>query len=185
MFGGQSDLLPGLLVIPAAVVAGLAAILLGDEAWAVLVAGGLGLAALGCWWLWHARQSQRWARATGVIESSAIGEYSVAVSEISRRTYFFPEVVFTYTARGRQFSSTRAALDTKSIWSPDRKVIERMMQQISPGTEVSVYVRPGKPDIAVIFPGLSAHRRSHYLALLVAGILLAALGYGVYVLNRA
>lgn len=185
MFGGNSDLLSGALVLPAAAFAGLVVVLLGGEAWLVLVAGGAGLAGLGAYWLWHARQSQRWTRTTGVIESSTISEYSVAVSKISRQTYFFPEVVFTYTAHGRPFSSTRAALDTRSIWSPDKKFIERMVQQFPPGAEVSVYVRPGKPDVAVIFPGLSAHRRSHYLALLVAGILLAALGYGVHVLNSA
>ncbi len=179
------DVLRGLLLL--ACVAGIMIVvmLLDSVAFSILVIGGAALAAFAGHRLSRGRASLDWPRTTGTISTTRIAERSVADSGHMRRTYFYPEIEFTYALDGRERSSARVALDPKSVWSPDRRTVEALVADLVPDARVTVYVDPRRPDLAVVFPGLSAQRRSHYVAVTLAGLLIAAAGVGVWRLTVA
>lgn len=166
------------IVVAFTAIAG-AVLLLHGSSWMVLIVVGGALAGYGAVRLVQTLGSRNWRKTTGTIDSAEIGEYSLSESQYRRQTYYYPIIVFSFQLGARQIQSRNAAADLRSHWSPDKAEIESAMKQYEAGNTVTVYVNPRRPSHSVLWPGLSRYRRSHYLAILVGGILLFLVGCAV------
>jgi hypothetical protein len=177
MYLEKTELLPAFLVLLSAVILGAAVLFLGPASWLVPTLSGLAMAGYGSYRLYRGTDSKKWSTTSGTIQAASMAEYTVAESEYSRCTYYYPEVRYSYVVGDQACSGNRVAMDVKSIWHADRQKAEQLMAQYAAGRAVTVHFKPEKPEDSVLVPGLSSYRMSHYAAIAVGGLLVAGIGY--------
>jgi len=133
-----------------------------------------------------ARQMDRWPSAAGQMLRSEVrtetqyidGNYgSEAVLSFS------PEVEYEYQYQGHSYRSRKLIL-VNVHWS--REQLEQTLARYPTGSQVTVWVNPNQPEMAVLERGEQEHRRRYLLAPIVAtAFLLLGLGglLGMYLLR--
>lgn len=131
-------------------------------------------------------RAKHWTPVTAEIISLSEG-YKEVVIAYSSFKHYFPVVQYRYVFAGKQYFSGRASLHIQDIWvcevdgwgraTSDEKKIWHKWRVNEP---IQVFVDPRKPQRSVIERGMPKVRRSHYLALIVSGIL--CLGFFVVII---
>ncbi len=126
------------------------------------------------------REQANWIETTASLKRISECEEEVAVSEVGRVRYFYPEIDYEYAVDDRSFESSVVCFEKESVWMPEvsdwgdpipRE--DRWWSSLEPGDELPVYVNPRNPAEAVLIRDAGKARRSHHLALLTGGALLA------------
>lgn len=140
---------------------------------ALLVVKGLGS-------LLQYREQANWTEFEGKVISVSEREEEVAISKVSRLKYFYPEIEYEYVADGVTRRGKRVAFEKESLWVPEfddwgdpLAEEKKWWLPLQPGDEVPVYVNPHNRDESVLIKDVSKARRSHHLALVAGGVLLA------------
>jgi len=96
--------------------------------------------------------------------------------------YYYPVVSYTYEVDGAMYASMRVCFEKENVWRPavddwgGRNQMDGFFwSEWAEGSVIDVYVRPGSPRESVIVRDLSRKRRSHHLAILLAGVLVITL----------
>lgn len=144
-----------------------------ERAWVLGLAIGIGLSAHGLISLRRAARVRSWLRAPARVLSTSVGEVAVP-GRVSMHTHYHPVVEFEYaTTRGR-FTARGYAIPEEDPLSLDPDDVRALLHPYPDGAEISVYVSPDDHTRAVVHPGLSRRRRSHYIAEVVGGLLVCA-----------
>lgn len=92
--------------------------------------------------------------------------------------YYYPEVEYEYVANGSIRLGKTVALEKENVWVPEVNAWgdptsdeSRWWLSLQLGDELPVYLNPRNEFEAVLVKDVSSSSRSHYLALLVSGIL--------------
>jgi Protein of unknown function (DUF3592) len=145
-------------------------------AWMLPAGIGLGLLAVGAHKLARARTVRDWLRAPARIAAASVEQvYVGGATHIEYR----PQVSFRYSWADREYESQRLTIANEDFRHHERQRAERLLAEYPVGAEHSAFVDPGNHAFAVLRANISAHRRSHYLALCVAGVLLMAVSAGL------
>jgi len=136
------------------------------------------------------RRQALWKRTNARVDSIREDEQDVAMGKTSCLTYYFPKIEYAYVIDGTAYKGTRVSYEKENVWIneaddwgvpiPEQRWWWRSIQA---GDEIPAYVNPRKPHEAVLINRLSKHRRSHHLALLVSGILLALIWLLLFAYN--
>lgn len=147
----------------------------------VLAMGGV-LVARGFIPLRRYRALEGWAQCTAVVKRIEEREEVMPLSESTRNKYFYPAVEYEYLANGQRHFAHTVSLDKENVWVPEvdqwgnpTPLSARWWLSLAPGSELPVFVNPRDEREAVLVRTLDRRRRSHHLALVVAGIILIAL----------
>lgn len=147
----------------------------------VLAMGG-GLVARGIVPLWQYRALAGWTQRTAVIKRIEEREQAVPLSESTRNKYLYPAVEYEYLANGQPQLAQTVSLEKENVWVPEvdqwgtpTPATARWWRTLAPGDEIPVFVNPRDERKAVLVRTLDRRRRSHHLALVVAGVILLAL----------
>lgn len=139
---------------------------------ALLVASGWGS-------LLQYREQAHWKEKKGRVKSIRECAEEVAISEVSRLKYFYPEIEYEYSVDGARFDGTVVSCEKENVWIAESDdwgnpvpADKKWWSSLRPGDDLSVYVNPRNPGEAVLIREAGKTRRSHHLALLAGGILL-------------
>ena len=129
-----------------------------------------------------ARHAGTWPTVIGKVTASRIVEGKSISSETRQEIFTYrPEIEYTYSAGGKEFSSTRQAFG-KILWYQPAEA-EEFKSRFAPGTSVQVYHNPANPRDAVIDPdpAHAIHLAAADFGMLVVGLILVSLGLGAMV----
>ena len=147
----------------------------------VLAMGGV-LVARGIVPLRRYRALESWAQRTAVVKRIEEREEVVPLSESTQNKYFYPAVEYEYLANGQRHAAQTVSLEKENVWVPEvdrwgnpTPPSARWWLTLAPGSELPVFVNPLNEREAVLVRMLDRRRRSHHLALVVAGMILIAL----------
>ncbi|MBI1889451.1 MAG: DUF3592 domain-containing protein [Burkholderiales bacterium] len=115
------------------------------------------------------RKVSRWSTVKGVIDSADFQRPEVP-SDVD--TTFRPKICFSWTFNGHRYQSTRPGIHENSFDHFSESSVRKFLNQLPIGGEVLLLMDPSDPSRSVVRPGISAPRRSHYLALIAAGVIL-------------
>ena len=148
----------------------------------LLLATGVVLVARGIIPLRRYRALEGWGQCTAVVKRIEEREEVMPLSESTRNKYFYPAVEYEYLANGQRHLARAVSLEKENVWVPEvdqwgnpTPLPARWWLSLAPGSELPVFVNPRDEREAVLVRTLNRRRRSHHLALLVAGIILIAL----------
>lgn len=149
---------------------------------ALIVALGAILLAIGGRRLWQYRVITSWPTTTGTLLKVSVGSARerIKYSDIS---YVYPVASYQYAVQGCHYQSDRLCLDPKSSWLPTELAAFAPWKDWKPGTTVTVHFDKVPPTSSVLFPALHPRRRSHFLAMVLAGVLLILTGGAVAVIG--
>ncbi|TAM47416.1 MAG: DUF3592 domain-containing protein [Gammaproteobacteria bacterium] len=121
-----------------------------------------------------------WVETKAVLKDIKERVEEVALSENLRIKHFYPIVEYEYVANGSTHLGTCISFEKENIWVPEvnnwgdpTPAKARWWLALKPGAELSVYVNPRNEKEAVLIKDVAKSRRSHHLALLSSGIILA------------
>ncbi|MHC4082207.1 MAG: DUF3592 domain-containing protein [Planctomycetota bacterium] len=126
--------------------------------WAILfLAVGIAITAFGVYRLRIARASGQWPTVTATIVSSDVETRHRSGDATGMRTErgfeYLPRIVYEYSANGARHRADRITFDDLRFDS--HLAAKTIADQYAPGTEVTVYYDPERPERAVLEPGLS------------------------------
>lgn len=146
----------------------------------VLAMGGV-LVARGIIPLRRYRTLEAWVQRTAVVKRIEEREEVIPLSESTRNKYFCPAVEYEYLSNGQRHVARTVSLEKENVWVPEidqwgnrTPPSARWWMTLAPGSEVPVFVNPRDEREAVLVRTLDKRRRSHHLALVVAGFILLA-----------
>ncbi len=126
------------------------------------------------------RRQVYWKKTRARVDGIRECEQAVAIGKTSRLTYYYPQIEYAYVVDGTSYTGTLVSIEKENVWIaefddwgapiPEH---QRWWRSIQAGDEIQVYVNPYKPQQAVLVNSISRDRRSHHLALLIGGIILA------------
>lgn len=171
-----------LAILLALGLAGLVTLAYPQQAHYLVLLISLGLLTYGVYKLWTAHNRAHWPRVTATLKTVNEESYTVVESQYGPpRKYVFPVVEYEYELSGSKHQSNQVASDIKDIavpemdaWgqpSPDSMMFWRSW---AAGYTIPAYVNPENKDEAVLVPQLNRERRSHFIALIIGGLLLLA-----------
>lgn len=176
-----SLLISGFLLIAVTALAGVVVLALPEKAPHLLLMIGALLMAKGGSKINTARKKTKWPKVVAVLRSVDEDEFGTIESEYQKspRQYSYPVVEYEYEIDGKSFRSTKVSDSVKDIAVPaignfGSKIpdSEKFWHTWVKGTNVTAYVNPKDPSDAVLVPQLPKKRKSHYVALVVSGVLL-------------
>jgi hypothetical protein len=121
----------------------------------------------------------------GSAELLELEEQIVAVAEArgQKSRYRFPRALYRYTVDGSTHEHDRVALDERDAWVVEMNVWGDptpaqafWSRKLKPGDSVQVFFDPDHPGQPVLTKAMSPMPRSHYLAMLLAGLLMIVFG---------
>ena len=115
-------------------------------------------------------QSQSWLPTRGVVLSSEVEietRTSHGGSHPTTFTFYRPSVTYDYEYQGKKFQSRRIIVANIN-WP--KKEAEEAIERYPANSEVSVWVNPNRPNMAVLEHGMAGKSRKYLLVFLV-GIL--------------
>jgi hypothetical protein len=125
--------------------------------------------------------ARRWRPASAKVISISEGWVDVPMRFKPLRHYY-PKVKYEYAINGMVFQSNRASFEKENIWQPEvdswgvpNKKDKFFWANWGNGTVIGIYVKPGNPHESVIVRDLNRKRRSHHLATMSGGVLIASL----------
>jgi hypothetical protein len=101
--------------------------------------------------VYRAWESETWPAAEGVVRNSYV-EYETDSDHEDRGTYW-AEVRYEFTVDGRTRTGARVAFGGDAA-SSDPSSAQTIVNRYPAGAAVTVYYRPGNPDVCVLEPGL-------------------------------
>ena len=123
--------------------------------------------------------AKKWKKEIATINTIHEIFESVKVSQYSSTNYYYPLVEYSYHYKGTKYTNNCVTFEKQNIWTsgynnwgeklPDN---ERPWYTWSPGCKLEVFINPKNPYISVLLPFISKARKSHHLALIVAGVLI-------------
>lgn len=122
---------------------------------------GLALVGVGLRRMAKASRSRRWPSVPGTVLSSTVSSRMAPPSsqdedsppEVPQRLYR-PEVRYTYSVGGREFTGSALGLDEVEI--SDEPLVREQAARYPPDAAVTVYYDPADPSQAVLEPGVQA-----------------------------
>jgi hypothetical protein len=114
---------------------------------------------------------REWPRVTGLIVSSTIKEQDLMYLQ-GHPAVYAPDIAFSYDASEEKRTSGHFSADSDGFWFHQRQRAVELKNKYPDGAAVDVFVCPANPSFAVLNAELDPKRRSHFLALLVGGLLL-------------
>ena len=94
-----------------------------------------------------AKASQDWPSVEGEIVHATVG-VKVSRDEDGTSRSYAPQVLYTYSVRGQQYTSDRVTVGARRRYSSHRKAEAKLQYQN--GEKVTVYYNPKKPAQAVL-----------------------------------
>ena len=134
-------------------------------------------------WAWYKssnyRKANNWLNVTGkLIEIEQATKVEPEVYNF--RTYVFPVVKYEYLVNGELYEGNKVTFDKRNVFKEkvSYPTYERTMPWDSwrEGVELDVFYNPKYPSESVLIRVLLPYRKSHYIALTVAGFLLVIIG---------
>lgn len=126
-------------------------------------------------------RARRWRPVCATIVAVSQAWADVPMRFMSLR-YYYPLVEYAYEVDGAMYASTRVSFEKENVWQPAvddwggrNPRDEFFWSEWAEGSVIDVYVRPGSPRESVIVRDLSKKRRSHHMAILLAGVLVITL----------
>jgi hypothetical protein len=113
-------------------------------------------------------QSLSWMPAQGTIDISEVETETATLgtgSQLDSITYYRPRIEYTYQFEGKSYSSKRVI--TVNINWP-LKETEEIISRYPVGASVTVWVNPGRPQMAVLEKGTLGHEK-RYVATFIIG----------------
>jgi hypothetical protein len=124
-------------------------------------------------------EAEKWIKSTATINSFKETYETVKEGPYSETDYYYPLVEYSYQHNDIQHTNNCVTFEKQNIWTsgynnwgdklPDS---EKPWHTWSPGCEIEVFINPKKPQVSVLLPAVSKKRKSHHLALIVAGVLI-------------
>jgi len=129
---------------------------------------------------------RRWQSTKATLTSFMECEEVVDGGRGIKATYLYPRVEYQYRVRDTLYTNDAVALDKKNVWMAAHN---RWGDPIDPasrpwcdwqiGSELTVFIDPLDPRRAVLIRDITPRRRSHFLALIGAGIAIALVWFAV------
>ena len=129
----------------------------------------------------HSRRQAAWIQATAKIVDLREAEEQETVSGAARIVYHYPEIDYEYAVDGKSYRGDTVSAHRENVrvaesnaWGDPGPDSARWWRALKPGDAIPVFVNPENHADAVLVTSVTKSRRSHYLALTAAGILLVA-----------
>lgn len=137
--------------------------------WPLSAVTGVGLVAYSIHGLVRVHRARNWPTAEAQVVEATVGEASVVGR--FRYTVYFPVIRYRYVTASGVFTSSRLSPASSDYRSTSRQKAVAFLAAYQPGAAVKVHVNPQNAEQAVLLPVASSAVRSHYLACLLAGLL--------------
>lgn len=159
--------------------------LLESQAWLVTFVAGLGFLAYGTMRLHEALGVRHWPRTTAKVIGSRV-DAGAESARYGPLVFHYPVVTFEYEWQGVRYTAEAVSAFTEDYRSYEPIDAERLARHYMPGQEMMVFVSPRNPARAAVVADPSPRLRSHFLALIVGGLLLAGISgaLAVFVASR-
>ncbi|MES9992660.1 MAG: DUF3592 domain-containing protein [Candidatus Thiodiazotropha sp.] len=126
------------------------------------------------------RSQSGWRESRAKVLSIEEREEEIATTEYSRLKYFYPVIEYEYTADGQSYRGSTVSLEKQNIWVPEvnnwgdaTPKEDRWWRSLKPGDDLPIHINTRNHDETTVIKGASKARRSHHLALIFSGILIA------------
>jgi hypothetical protein len=96
-----------------------------------------------------------------------------------RQSWHAVEAQFRYVVAGQAYESRRVGIDHRSGWMADPRAANALASEIRQRS--TCFADSQNPHHAVLVPQMPKHRRQHYIANIVAGLLLIAVAVALAV----
>lgn len=91
-----------------------------------------------------------------------------------RKQWYGLVLEYEYEAGGAMHRSNRLSFDERSTWYGSREEAESLLQEVlARGT---CFYSPKNPRESVVLVRLAGHRKGHYAAVMIGGVLVATVG---------
>lgn len=139
--------------------------------WIIGVLLGAALAGHGARWLSRVAAVKNWPTVEGTVLESEVRELAVPYrTHVS--VHHYPSVRVEYYAGGGRRTAEGFTIAPRDHADVDPEAARSLLASYRPGTRVAVRLSPRDPGTAVLHTEVSRRTRSHYLALVIAGILI-------------
>lgn len=129
------------------------------------------------------RKSEAWQKVDAKIISISESFKEVSSSEYQKIKYYYPIIEYEYNFGGTIYTSSQVSFDIKNVWVPEvdncGAVSEKNVyfwRAWESGSIVNAFVNPSNPSQSCLIIDLSNSRKSHYLSLIVSGLLVLVVG---------
>lgn len=167
-----------IILIPSIVVVLVAVVVYPEHAHYLLLALALILIATGSKSLLTYIMASSWHKHPAIITS--INEESVdIVHRYAPIKYYYPLISYQYDFDGQNYTSSRVSFEVENIWisaidnwGMEMPETDKFWSHWQTGDSIDVFINPKRPDQSVLVRDLNSKRKSHYLAYVVAGIII-------------
>ena len=131
-------------------------------------------------------RSKNWPHTNGNITKLDL-QTKIDAIHFYRRHSTYPVVEYEYSVNGKAFVGGNVTFDTRNIFK--EKFTEHKYEKYMPwdswtiGKEVVVFYNSKNPSESVLIKDLLPYRRSHYLALVITGLILLSIGFVIENIN--
>lgn len=120
------------------------------------------------------RTAKNWDRVEGIIVEARVEQVKVPAVYVYL-DYLIPQVRYRYFVGDSGINGEAVSFERRNVMV-EAGSSDRYWSEWVAGRTVDVFVNPEEPTDAVLIPDLRPQRKSHYYALVLAGILLSAMG---------
>lgn len=124
-------------------------------------------------------RARNWVSTHAVVTSFSEDAMARWLTYNMRLKYYFPLVQYEYEYNGKKYVSNRASFDIKDIWVPEvdqlgnmTRASDKLWNDWRVGSSVVAFVDPARPNRSVIVREMPRKRYSHYMATMLAGVLI-------------
>jgi len=125
------------------------------------------LIARGTWGLRRLAGISSWPAVDATVIAQALDEFPYDEGGPSHR----PKLAYSYTINGKTYRSSRLGITVDAFDIFSSESAQTFLARFPPGSRVEVRVSPDDPSFSVIEEGAPERKRSHFVALVVSGVL--------------
>lgn len=118
------------------------------------------------------RSMSKWPVTEGII---VVSEFHCVLPPSEGHGIYRPSLTYSYSLKGQSYNSSPLGINQSSFDHFNETSIRNFVSKNSVGSKILIRVDPSDPSQSILDPGASAPRRSHYFALVSAGIILGSL----------
>ncbi len=120
--------------------------------------------------------ANKWVKTEGVLTDISEGKFKELNLYSYPSVYLYPIAKYEFSVKGKTYSNSLVTFEIKNICKPfDNN--EKLWGGWKKGANIDVYYNPLNPSESVLIPFMCPHRRSHYLAIITAGVILTVIGF--------
>jgi len=124
---------------------------------------------------WKYLKAKKWHKTQGKLIEVTHGSFQELNLYSSPTVFSYPSATYTYTINNKPYKNNIVTFERNNLFKI-KNIDKSFWDEWKAGDNIEVYYNPSNHTESALVPNMSKKRRSHYLALVVAGLLIITVG---------